>query len=47
MSKGAMKELARAGHKKFTRMTKDIPHSEKREIIKYLARRVIHLKGYL
>lgn len=47
MSKGAMKELGRAGHKKFTRLTKDIPHSEKREIIKYLATRIIILKGLL
>lgn len=47
MSKGAMKELARAGHKKFTRLIKDIPNSEKKEIVRYLALRVIFLKGNL
>ena len=47
MSKGAMKELARAGNKKFTRLTNDIPNSEKKEIVRYLARRVIVLKGCL
>ena len=47
MSKGAMKELARAGHKKFTRLSTDLPYSERQEIIKYFARRVIILKGLL
>ena len=45
MSKGAMKEIARAGNKKFTRLINDIPNSEKKEIVKYLATRVIILKG--
>ena len=47
MSKGAMKELAWAGHEKFGRLTKDIPNSEKREIIKYFADRMIILEGCL
>ena len=47
MSKGAMKELVRSGHKKFTRLSKDLPYSEKQQIIKYFARRVIILKGLL
>ena len=47
MSKGAIKELVRADHQKFEHLSKDIPYSEKQQIIKYLARRVIVLEGYL
>ena len=47
MSKGAIKELVRSGNKKFTRLSKDLPYSEKQQIIKYFARRVIILKGLL
>jgi hypothetical protein len=45
MSKGAIKELARAGQQKFERLTKDIPHSERREIIRHFEARVIILNG--
>ena len=47
MSKGAMKELVRADSEKFELLINDIPHSEKQQIIKYFARRVIILEGCL
>jgi len=47
LSKGAMKELAKAGYEKFGHLTKDIPNSEKRQIIKYFADRVTILEGSL
>ena len=47
MSKGAMKELVRIDSEKFKHLTKDIPHSEKREIIKYFSTCVIILEGGL
>ena len=47
MSKGALKELIRSDPKKFTRLTKDIPHSERKEIINYFVFRVIILQEFL
>lgn len=44
MSKGAMKELLRSNHEKFERLTKDIPYSEKQQIIKYFSSCEIILK---
>jgi len=47
MSKGAIKELVMASLQKFEQLSKDIPYSEKQQIIKYFARRVIVLEGRL
>lgn len=45
MSRGALKELVRADSERFEHLTKDIPHSEKQEIIKYFSSRAIILEG--
>jgi hypothetical protein len=47
MSKGAIKELVRAGQQKFEQLTKDIPHSERREIIRHFEARITILNGDL
>jgi len=46
MSRGALKELISAPMSKFTRMTENIPSSEKMDVIRVL-RHLVHVLGGL